>query len=69
MNVDHPETFRNGHAYDEDGFPGIHITNTIFDNQTNFIVGRLKGLKGNDLGEEEGLAEWVLRGMDLVFLV
>ena len=65
LNVDHPETFTNGHAYDSDGVPGIHITNSVFDNDVNFVVGELKDINGNVIGQEENLAEWVLNGMDL----
>jgi hypothetical protein len=53
IDIDDAETFRNGHAYTND-MPGIHITNTIFDNKNNFI---------NDAGEE-GLGPWILAGMD-----
>jgi hypothetical protein len=54
LDVDDAETFRNGKAY-TDGLPGIHITNTIFDNANNFIV---------DAGEED-LGNWILNLMDL----
>jgi len=54
LDVDDQETFRNGHAY-TDGLPGIHITNTIFDNTLNFIV---------DSGEED-LGDWVINNMDM----
>jgi hypothetical protein len=54
IDVDDAETFRNGHAYTE-GLSGIHITNTVFDNQLNFLT---------DAGEES-LASWMLDKMDL----
>lgn len=54
LDVDDAETFRNGRDYTND-LPGIHITNSIFDNQTNFI---------QDSGEEN-LEQWILNEMDL----
>lgn len=59
LDVDDIETFRNGHAYsDSDNLPGVHITNSVFDNNVNFIT---------DEGEED-LSLWILKGMDLDIL-
>ena len=57
IDVDHKETFRSGHIYVND-FPGIHIANTVFDNETNFIV---------DKGEPD-IRKWILEDMDMDIL-
>lgn len=57
LDVDDAETFRNGQAYTND-MPGIHITNSIFDNKVNFI---------QEAGELD-LANWILNEMDLDIL-
>ena len=54
IDIDHRETFRSGHA-DRGGLPGIHMANTVFDNEINFVV---------DEGEED-IREWILEGMDM----
>ena len=57
MSINDHETFKNGHTYDnETELPGIHITNSIFDNAVNFVT---------DTKGEEPLADWVLNKMDL----
>ena len=55
VDVDDGETFRNGQSMGADGLPGIHVTNSVFDNQNNFLT---------ENGELD-LQNWFLNDMDL----
>jgi hypothetical protein len=55
VDVDDAETFNNGKAQGDDGVPGIHVTNSVFDNKVNFLTD----------ANEADLSDWFLKGMNL----